>query len=170
MIQIISNSTFYTYICLIISILKYFNMSNKSCPIAPELVNETLVRTYSSVTLIAISLYLFTPFKEVIFISAIDFIIRVTIGVKYSPICTIIKFVLKTGNFPTHMINAGPKKFAAKIGLIITVLMSFSFIFELQTTSIVLGIISFSAVGAEAIFGYCVACKVYSFLPQSWQR
>ena len=169
MTQVISKAVFYTYICLIISILKYINMSNKSCPISPELVNETLVRSYSFVTFFAISVYLFTPFKEVIFISAIDFIIRVVIGVKYSPICNIIKLVLKTGNFPSHMINAGPKKFAAKIGLIITVLMSLSVIFDFQTTSVILGIISFTAVGAEAIFGYCVACKVHSFLPERWQ-
>ena len=144
-------------------------MNNASCPISTELVDSTLTRIYSILTFIAISLYLFTPFKEIIFISAIDFIIRIFFGVKYSPICKLIKYILKIGNFPSHMVNAGPKKFAAKIGMIVTVLMSISFLADLKYSSIIIGTISFSAVGAEAIFGFCVACWVYSKMPNTFK-
>jgi hypothetical protein len=141
-------------------------MTKTSCPISTELVNSNLTRTYSFVTLIAISFYVFTPYKEIIFISAIDFIIRIFFGLKYSPICNIIKYILKIGNFQAHMVNAGPKKFAAKIGLIITVLMSMSFLMGLTYTSAILGTISLTAVGAEAIFGFCIACWMYSKMPR----
>ena len=63
-------------------------------------------------------IFLLTPFKEIIFLTTLDFIVRVLFSVKYSPICTVIKFSLKTLNIQTHMVNAGPKKFAAKIGFI----------------------------------------------------
>lgn len=144
-------------------------MNNKSCPISTDLVNAKLTQIYSIVTFIAISIFLFTPYKEVIYISAIDFIIRVLVSVKYSPICTLIKLGLKLGKFQSHMVNAGPKRFAAKIGLIITVLMSISIILDLTYTSLILGTISFTAVGAEAIFGYCVACFIYSKLPSRFR-
>ena len=144
-------------------------MNNASCPISPELVNSNLTRTYSLLTFTSIILYVFTPFKEVIYISALDFIIRIFIGVKYSPICSIIKYILKIGNFQSHMVNAGPKKFAAKIGMIITSLMSISYLLDLSNTSLILGIISLVAVGAEAIFGFCVACWMHSKLPSFFQ-
>ncbi len=144
-------------------------MNEKSCPISTDLVNTKLTRTYSFITFLAISFYLFTPFKEVIYISALDFIIRVFIGVKYSPICFLIREGLKIGNIPPQMVNSGPKKFAAKIGLIITVLMAISALAGLTYTSLILGVVSFTAIGAEAIFGFCVACYIHSYLPSSWK-
>lgn len=144
-------------------------MKNQSCPISAELVNAKLTRIYSIITFLSISIYLFTPFKEVIFFSASDFIIRIFVGVKYSPICNLIKLSLKIGNVPSHMVNAGPKRFAAKIGLIFTVLMSISYILNLYYFSIILAVISFTAVGLEAIIGFCVACYIYSKLPSRLQ-
>ena len=139
-------------------------MINASCPISPELVNARLTRTYSFFTLATIIIYAYTPYKEIIFISTIDFFIRIFFGVKYSPICTFIKYILNIGNFKAEMVNAGPKKFAAKIGFIITSLMSISYILGLTYTSIVLAHVSIIAVGADAVFGYCIACKMHSLL------
>ena len=141
-------------------------MINASCPISPELVNSKLTRIYSFFTLTTIIIYAYTPYKEIIFISSIDFFIRIFFGVKYSPICIFIRYILNIGNFKTEMVNAGPKKFAAKIGFLITVLMSISYIFNFTTTSLIIAHISIIAVGAEAVFGYCVACKIYSLGPK----
>ena len=137
-------------------------MINKSCPISPDLVNARLTRIYSLYTFITILVYAYTPFKEIIFITAFDFAIRIFIGIKYSPICSGIKYVLNITNYKPTMVNAGPKKFAAKIGFLFTVLMSISYILDSSLSSIILAHISILAVGAEALFGYCIACKVYS--------
>ena len=137
-------------------------MINTSCPISPELVNSKLTRIYSFFTFITILVYAYTPFKEIIFITTLDFAIRIFIGIKYSPICSTIKYVLNIGKFKVEMVNAGPKKFAAKIGFLITALMSISYILDFPLSSTILAHISIIAVGAESIFGYCVACKVYS--------
>ncbi len=145
-------------------------MKYSSCPISTDVVNSKLTRIYSIVTFIAIGIYLFTPFKEIIYLSATDFIIRVFIGVKYSPICFFIKKGLALGQIQTHMVNAGPKKFAAKIGLVFTVLMSFSALLDLSSVSFILGSISFLAVGAEAVIGFCVACYIYTFIPDSMKK
>lgn len=144
-------------------------MNNPSCPISYDLVNSRLTRAYSIITFAAIIVYVFTPFKEIIYISAIDFIIRVFFGVKYSIICASIKFTLKFGNFEPQMVNAGPKKFAAKIGLLFTTLMSLAHILNFENFSLSLGVISLIAVGAEAVFGYCVACKLHQYLPERFK-
>jgi hypothetical protein len=61
----------------------------------------------------------------------------------------------------TVYINAGPKIFAARIGLIISGLIILTGIVKLNILANsfagILGLFSF----LEAAFGYCVACKIY---------
>lgn len=144
-------------------------MKNISCPIVYENVNAKLTRTYALITFAIVLLFVFTPFKEVIYISALDFFIRVFFGLKYSPICFVIKRILKWAKIPRNMVNAGPKKFASKIGLIFTVLMSISLYFDLSTIAMVVGLISIAAIGAEALFGFCAACYLYNFVPKRFR-
>ena len=140
------------------------------CPISTERVNSTLTKVYSIFTLSVITLFLFTPFKEIIYVSAADFVIRIFFGIRYSPICTLIKFGLKVGNIPTHMINAGPKKFAAKIGMLFTVVISIGVIYNLPILSLITAVVAFIAIGAEVFFDYCIACKLYTYLPESLKK
>ena len=144
-------------------------MKNESCPISAELVNAKLTRVYAIVTLFSLGIYLFTPFKEIILFTTLDFVIRVIFSVKYSPICTVIKIALKAIDSPSHMVNAGPKKFAAKVGLIFSTLMTLGFIFNFPILSYLVGVLFFSAVGLEAIFGYCLACTMYAYVP-NWLK
>ncbi len=138
--------------------------SNASCPISYDLVNERLTRVYSAFTFVSLLIYVVTPYKWFLLISAADFIIRVTVGVKYSPVCFLIRHSLNLLNSKPHMVNAGPKKFAAKIGLAFTVSMSLIYLFELpEIIGLVLGVFSLVAVGAEVFFKYCIACVMYGW-------
>jgi hypothetical protein len=62
------------------------------------------------------------------------------------------------------LINAGPKIFAARIGLVFSVIILLATLIGLITTALVfatiLGIFSF----LEAAFGICVACKLYPYV------
>ena len=144
-------------------------MKNQSCPISTDRVNSRLTKVYSIFTFSIISVFLFTPFKEVIFISAADFIIRIFFGVKYSPVCSMIKFGLKAGNVSTYMVNAAPKKFAAKVGMLFTVLISIGLVFSIPLLSTIAGVIAFVAIGAEVFFDYCLACTIHAYLPENWK-
>ena len=143
-------------------------MKNKSCSISTDRVNSSLTKIYSIFTFSVITMFIFSPFKEIIFISATDFVVRIFFGIKYSPICRMIKFGLKVGNIPTHMVNAGPKKFAAKVGMLFTVVISVGVILDLPMLSLVAGGVAFVAIGAEIFFNYCLACTIHSYLPKSW--
>jgi len=145
-------------------------MKNQSCPISTERVNLGLTKVYSIFTFSVITIFLFTPIKEIIYFSAVDFIIRVFFGIKYSPICTMIKFGLKVGNTPVHMVNAGPKKFAAKVGMLFTILISIGVVFNIPMLSVISGGIAFVAIGAEVFFDFCLACTIYSYFPESWKN
>ena len=139
-----------------------------SCPISYDLVNEKLTRIYSAFTFVSLLIYVTTPYKWFLLISAFDFIIRVTVGVKYSPVCFIIKKSLYIFNTKPHLVNAGPKKFAAKIGLAFTVSMSAFYLLSMpEIYGLILGIFSLIAVGAEVFFKYCIACKIYRWFVKS---
>ncbi len=136
----------------------------ESCPIVNERVDEKLVRINGLIVFIGLFLFVFFSIKWVILIITADFAIRVFFGVKSSPLCTGIKWSLNKAHTKPHLINAGPKKFAAKVGLTLTSIISLLYIFNFTEASQILGIISLFAVGAEVFFNYCVACKIYNII------
>lgn len=136
----------------------------ESCPIVYHRVDENITRLNAFIVFAGLLLFVFFPIKWIIIPITADFAIRVFFGVKNSPICHGIKWTLNKMQEEPHLVNAGPKQFAAKIGLTLTLLLSILYIFDFTLTSQVIGAISFIAVGAEAFFGYCVACKVYNIL------
>jgi hypothetical protein len=62
------------------------------------------------------------------------------------------------------MINAGPKIFAARIGLIFSALIVLTYLLNAKILAFIiagiLGLFSF----LEAFFGLCVACEIYPYI------
>ena len=139
-------------------------MKEQSCPIVYERVDAKLTRINALITFIGLFTFVFFGIKWIILLVTADFAVRVFLGVKYSPTCYGIKWSLNKMNSEPHLVNAGPKKFAAKIGLVLTSILSLLYIFDFTLTGQILGIVSLLAIGAEAFFGYCVACKMYNIL------
>lgn len=135
-----------------------------SCPIVNERVDEKLVRINGLIVFIGLSLFVLFSIKWVILLITADFAIRVFFGVKNSPLCHAIKYSLNKVNAQPHLINAGPKKFAAKVGLSLTSIISLLYILNFTESAQIIGIISMIAVGAEVFFNYCVACQIYNIL------
>jgi len=136
----------------------------ESCPIVYERVDENLTRFNAFIVFMGLILFVFFPVKWIIIPITADFAIRVFFGVKNSPMCHGIKWTLNKMHEEPHLVNAGPKRFAAKIGLTLTSILSILYILDFTLAYQIIGVISFIAVGAEAFFGYCVACKVYNVL------
>jgi len=134
------------------------------CPIVNERVDEKLVRLNSSIVFAGLLIFVFTPAKWIIVPIFADFAIRVFMGVKRSPICNGLKYVLDVMDAKPHLTNAGPKKFAAKMGLFLMTLVGVLLLFQFYAASNIVAFISLIAIGAEAFFGYCVACKIYNVL------
>lgn len=134
----------------------------EACPIVNFNVDEKVVRVNAFITLILLAVFVFTPWKWVIFVLAIDFFLRGFMKGKGSPLAAVSKLVLKALKISSAPINAGPKLFAAKIGFACSFLISIFYVFALMTPAyVVLGIVAVCA-ALEAFLGYCVGCKVYS--------
>ncbi len=134
------------------------------CPISEKKVNERVARVNATFTVLLITGFLIT--QNIIFIAflAIDFFIRTADLAKYSLVALSSKNIVKYLQVKELMINAGPKIFAARIGLILCSLIIISYMLNIKIPALViagiLGLFSF----LEAAFGLCVACEIYPFV------
>lgn len=134
------------------------------CPITDKRINEQVARLNALVTVLLVALFIALNFWGGLLLLVIDFMIRGFVDSKYSPICQMNKWIAQKTNMSAKLVNAGPKIFAAQVGLFLSTaaLISFSFNCNYLCYGIagILGFFSF----LESAFGYCVACKLYPFI------
>lgn len=136
-------------------------MMNRVCPIDESRINENLTRFNSGAIMFLMVIFVFTPYKWVIVIPALDFFLRLFNSGRFSPVTQINIFIIEKINLEGKMINAGPKRFAAKIGLGMAGVILILFVFNYITAAQVLGIVLILFTFLESFFGICVACKFY---------
>jgi len=133
------------------------------CPITDKRINKNVARLNAFLTVLLVLSFFISRSWYFFVILIVDFFIRGFIDSRYSLICIISKWITQALNIKGKLINAGPKIFAAQVGLVFSV-FSLSFlllhynIFSLVFIG-VLGVFSF----LESAFGFCVACKLYRF-------
>jgi hypothetical protein len=134
------------------------------CPITDKNINERVARLNALITVILlISFLVFRLWGALVFL-AIDFILRGFFDSKCSLICITSKWFVKRFIPGGKVMNAGPKIFAAQIGMVLSIVAVALFISGFKVaglvTASILALFSF----LEAAFSYCVACKIYPYL------
>jgi len=133
----------------------------ESCPICFELVDEKVSRLNAVWTVIISGIFVFTTYKWVIGVLLVDFFLRGFVSPKYSYISYLSKTILRVFKSSPKPVNAGPKVFAAKVGFVfcvfIVILYWFKYFFVSELLAVLLGFFAF----LEAVFGFCLACKLY---------
>ena len=131
----------------------------------PGKVPEVVVRaTAIEVTVIAVLSIAFASPWPVLFLM-LDFATRAFISPKLSPLATLSRVVwVPALNLKGPEIFYTPKKFAARIGFVMTLLSAVLYFLGLSPAGgaviAVLALFSFM----EGAFRYCVGCKIYTFL------
>ncbi len=132
----------------------------------PNPINESVARTVAAgVVILAVATIAF-DFPWLMFALAYGFVARVVAGPRLSPLAQItLRVVIPALKLPYRPIAGPPKRFAAMIGVAFSVTaIVLHFGFGLTGISYgVLGALIFAA-GLEAVFGYCLGCKVFSIL------
>jgi hypothetical protein len=134
------------------------------CPISEKKINERVARVNATFTVLLVAGFLFT--QNIFFVAflAVDFYLRTADLAKYSLVAISSKNIVRYLQVKELFINAGPKLFAARIGLILSSLIIFSYLLNAKILALVLagilGLFSF----LEAAFGLCVACEIYPYV------
>ncbi|MCI5144784.1 MAG: DUF4395 domain-containing protein [Candidatus Electrothrix sp. AR3] len=137
---------------------------NLMCPVSFKQINENAVRINAVLAIISILLFLFTSWKWIILIVAADFFIRGFLNPQYSLFANISKKILHLLKKKPAMVDACPKIFAAKIGFLFCCILIGSWLFHLDTVAMLAGFIFMICAALEAIFKFCVACKIYPLI------
>jgi hypothetical protein len=137
------------------------------CPITDKKINERVARINAFITVLLVLSFILFKFWPALIFLAIDFITRGFFDSRCSVICITSKWIVNRFSLGGKVMNAGPKIFAAQVGVVFSVVAITLFFagFSLAglVTASVLALFSF----LETAFGYCVACKLYPFFRKS---
>jgi hypothetical protein len=139
-------------------------MKNLVCPISDQRINEQVTRVNAlfAIGIIVLALILNSALL-LIFLMA-DFYIRAFTEIKFSPISFSSHFLSNALSLPLKMIDKAPKVFAARIGFLMTAVITGLIVFELNMASVIVsGILIFFA-SLEFLFAICAGCMIYTYL------
>jgi hypothetical protein len=134
-----------------------------TCPIEGIKINEPTVRVVASLIAViaAIGIYFQSPL--VFLFLSFDFYVRGFHKKHWSLFRLIGIKVVDVFDVKEKLIDAGGKKFAAKVGFIFSALLTVSAILNLPLAVVTLGGILVLFATLESALAFCVGCKVYSF-------
>jgi len=139
------------------------------CPVTTERTGQTATRISAFFVFTALFSLMITQSPWIILLLAADFALRGFGYAHISPIARASTALVSALSMTDTLIDAGPKRFAARLGLTFSLVISALFI-----TGSVAGIGMCSAAacgmtailalfsGLEAFLGYCVGCQLYS--------
>ena len=146
-------------------------MGTVGCPLSLKRINTCTARINAGLAVILVIISLFWINIWIPLFLTIDFFV-VGFLEKTSLRSFIAKKIIKKLKIGT-MVNAGPKLFAAKIGFLASLTITLCVLLDwIATYYFVAGIIT-AAAGAEAIFEFCLGCKIFPFwvkLKSVWKK
>lgn len=134
------------------------------CPISTSKIDENVARFNATLTVLLLAIYFSTGSLLPIFFLAIDFLLRGLELSVFSPLAKVSKYLLRLFNAQPKPINAGPKIFAARIGLIFSIVVILFSLLGAPTTALVFAVVFGICAFLEAAVGFCVACQIYPFV------
>lgn len=135
--------------------------STAICPISSKKIDENVARLNATFTVLLIAISVFTLSYIPLIVLLIDFSLRGAELSKYSPLALLSKGLLKTLSIKSKPINAGPKIFAARVGVLFSAVALILNLFGFDTASLVVLSIFGICAFLEAAVGFCVACQIY---------
>lgn len=133
-----------------------------NCPVDFIAINENKVRVTGLMVLLLSVGYMVIETPYIPAFLVVDFYLRAFHQGKYSPLNWVSTRVEKMGWIAVKWTDRAPKRFAARIGFLLTDLIFIAAIVELHAAAYWLAgvLILFSFL--ESFFGFCAGCYVYS--------
>ena len=134
------------------------------CPISRTVVNKNVVLFSAATTFSLLLIFLFTQNHYILFFLAGEFFIRGFLSSKFSPMVIVGTLLTNFVGCNPKMVNGGPKRFAAKIGFSMTILVLSLWYAGLIIPALFVAVIFATLTGSETLFGFCLACELYGWI------
>lgn len=137
---------------------------SQSCPISGKTVNERVARLNALWALLVCAVFIWVEQSWLIYALGADFFLRGMVSPKCSPVAILNGWVLKALAVKPEMTDAARKTFAARVGFVFCLAVAALEFAGLGPWHLVTaGLLGFFA-GLEALFGFCLACRLYPLI------
>jgi hypothetical protein len=134
------------------------------CPISNKKIDDHVARLNGAFTILFLTIFIITGNIFPVIFLLIEFSLRTGYLSRFSPLAFLSKNIAKTLFAKPLFINAGPKIFAARIGLVFNLGILISYVSGLNNLALVITGIFGTCAFLESALGYCVACQFYPFV------
>lgn len=139
-------------------------MKQLICPISNEYVNEHVTRLNAFLAiLLTVAAFLFNSVIFLIFLTA-DFYTRAFTNARYSPISYLSHQMVNALNLNKKETDKAPKIFAARMGFIISLIITVLLLFQQNTAAYAVGGILIFFASLEFALAICMGCIIYTYL------
>jgi len=139
-------------------------MKHLVCPVSEEKINEKVTRINALLTvMLVVAGFALNSILFFIFLLA-DFYIRAFTQLKFSPISFVSVKLANALNLDKKPIAKAQKVFAARLGFVMTLVISVLYFFNLSTAAMVIGGILVFFATLEFALAICVGCMIYTYL------
>jgi len=143
---------------------------NAFCPISEKKINTAVVRTHAIISVVVLLVFLLTHNLYIALFLLSDFLVRVLNFPRLSLLGIIARWIVRQLDIPGKQENAGPKLFAARIGLLFTFIIAGSLLFGNLSLAIYTASVLVFFSFLEGAFGICVACVFYPWVYKAFYR
>lgn len=134
------------------------------CPVSTEKANENVVRITAFWVIVLTGIYILNPNPYIAIYLAIDFYIRAFTKLKYSPLSWFSSKITGWLRLEPHPIDKAPKIFAARVGLLFSILMLVMALFGLTVPAVVVASVLVLFAFLECGLNFCAGCWVYTYV------
>lgn len=138
--------------------------SSISCPVSDERINENVGRIAAAYTLILTTTAVLCGYHWIMAGLAVDFGIRAFTPATLSPMRWISKSTSRLFRLRNIQVDAAPKKFAAGMGMIFSILILAAGLLNYDLAEYILASMLIACAILESVFAYCVGCIIYTYL------
>jgi len=132
------------------------------CPIEGTLINEPTVRVVAALVAITAAIGIYFQSPVIFLFLAFDFFTRGFYKKEWSVFRFIGIRTIRIIDVKEKLIDSGGKKFASKVGFILSAILTVSVFLQLSFVTLTLGGMLVLFATLESTLAYCVGCKIYT--------
>jgi hypothetical protein len=132
------------------------------CPINGEKINEPTVRTVAGIVVILSAVGIYFHLTFIFLFLGYDFFVRGFYKKEYSVLRFLAIQITNLFNFNEKLIDAAPKRFAAKIGVFFSITILMLLLLHYFYLASIISFILIVCAILESVFAYCLGCQFYS--------
>lgn len=141
-----------------------------SCPMSFKQIDSNVSRFTSFLVSTLLILYLLTNQVFLIYIVAIDFIIRLFIKKDSSPIHLIALGIKELAAIKDKPVDSGSKRLAAYFGLAFAIMLIIAYYADVYLATLIISIVFLSCSLLDSLFNFCVGCHIYYIIKKFYPK